>query len=82
MAHGFDPLELPADRFFNWVWREVTRNMDEKKLREFTMDVHRPLPGQAPDTSVGPWSDEAMAESFMTLAGQMGGLPGTSGGGE
>lgn len=72
MQAGFDPLELPLDRFLNWAWRMLTRNMDEKRLAQFNMDLHRPIPGITPSETIGPWSDDAMAESFMALAGQLG----------
>lgn len=72
MQAGFDPLELPLDRFLNWAWRMLTRNMDEKKLAQFKMDLYRPIPGITPSEVTGPWSDDAMAESFMALAGQLG----------
>lgn len=73
VAQGFDPLTLPPDRFFNWVWRFFTKNMDEKQRASFEIEINRPLPGQRVEqVTDGPWSDEAAAASFMALASQLG----------
>jgi hypothetical protein len=50
------------------------READEKQRQRLEVEVSRPLPGQSPSTlTSGPWSDEAMASSFMAFAGEFGG---------
>lgn len=64
---GFDPVQLPPDRFFNWVWSVLMKNRDEKGRMEVELEIYRPLPGQSQVTS-GPWSEEEMAASFRSAA--------------
>ncbi len=75
VTQGFDPLDLPVDRFLNWVWHTITKGMDDKARRSFEIEVYRPLPGMTlDDVTDGPWSDEEATRSFMALAGQIGGV--------
>lgn len=71
MEAGFDPLQLPPDRFFSWVWSLLVKDRDEKGRMDLEIEIYRPLPGQE-DVSSGPWSDEAMAASFRAAASQLG----------
>lgn len=71
MEAGFDPLTLPPDRFFNWLWHLLIEGRDEKARMDLEIEVYRPLPGQE-EVSSGPWSDESMAASFMAAKGQLG----------
>lgn len=71
MRAGFDPLTLPPDRFFNWVWSLLVENRDEKGRMDLEIEIYRPLPGQTEVTS-GPWSDDEMAASFRVAASQIG----------
>lgn len=75
---GFDPLELPADRFFNWVWCVMMRGRDESERTRLAGELYLPLPGQDidenfDDFSGNPWSDDAMGTSFLALQSQLGG---------
>jgi hypothetical protein len=68
---GFDPLVLPPDRFFNWIWSLLVKDRNEQQRRDLEIEVYRPLPGQT-EVSSGPWSDEEMAASFRAAASQLG----------
>lgn len=77
MGLGFDPLELPADRFFNWMWSVVMRGRNETERARLSGELHMPLPGQnltPDDVQVGPWSDAEMASSFRALQAETGGI--------
>lgn len=68
---GFDPLTLPPDRFFNWLWRLFTKNMDEKQLAKFELEIYRPIPGIQAGRDSGPWSDDEMGAAFLgAMSGQ------------
>lgn len=67
---GFDPLKLPPDRFFNWLWSLLMEGRDEKARMDLEIEVYRPLPGQIEVTS-GPWSDEAMGDAFRAAQRQL-----------
>lgn len=70
-AAGFDPLRLPPDRFFNWIWSLLVKDRDEKGRMDLEIEIFRPLPGQTEVTS-GPWSDDEMAASFRAAQAQFG----------
>ena len=63
---GFDPLDLPVDRFCNLVESRLVEGMDEPQRDRFYLDLYRSPDG---DVTAGPWSDEAMAAAFAANVG-------------
>lgn len=63
---GFDPIELPLDRFCNLVEARIVEGLDEAARDRFYLDLYR-----SPDGEVvaGPWSDAAMAAAFTANVG-------------
>lgn len=65
---GFDPLELPIDRFLSWVYSWVVSRLSDKDRRRFDMELARPAHGEeSPE-----WSDDALAADFEAAFGVMG----------
>lgn len=72
---GFDPMQLPIDRFCNWVvqwFRERLRPLD---FQSFEARINRPAPGVDPleGDLTGPWSEDAMSTAFMSVDARGGG---------
>lgn len=59
-----DLLKLPPDRFLNAVYEWLRRNRDEKERNRLESQLSLPLPGQAPSTATGVWSDENVMAAF------------------
>lgn len=47
---GFDPLELPPDRFFNWVYSRLVKDRNERERIQLDAQLLQPLPGQVVDS--------------------------------
>jgi hypothetical protein len=69
---GFDPLDLPFDRFCNWVYTWIMRDRNEVQKASVIAQLYLPIVGLDEDnSSAGPWSDEAMAKSFIATKGRV-----------
>lgn len=61
---GFDPLELPLDRFCNWVYSWIAGRLDDKTRRMFDLQLGRPMPGAAASDE---WSDDELAAEWAAM---------------
>lgn len=62
---GFDPTELPADRFFNWVWHLLIKDKDEQERGRLESEIYRPPRGV--EVEEGPWSAAAEMDAFAEV---------------
>jgi hypothetical protein len=58
---GIDPLELPLDRFLNWVYHWISSRLAPNARQAWIFQLERPGPGEVPPE----WSDEAMTDTFL-----------------
>lgn len=74
---GVDPLELPLIRLVGLIYHIQVRHMKEKDRARHDSELWRVPPGVKPsDTKVAiqGFDEESEMSSFMSLAGQVGGL--------
>jgi hypothetical protein len=64
VTRGFDPLELPFDRFCNIVYFWLVQGRDEEDVRQLDLDLNAPLPGR-PDPASGPWEPQEELAAFQ-----------------
>lgn len=64
-------MELPLDRFCNFIWWWATRNAtDEQEIDKLRAQLWRPPPGVAPHPD-SPWAPEAEAQAFAAFKAQV-----------
>lgn len=67
VSHGMPHLlDLPLDRFANYVYWMATKNLDEQGIEKFRAKLWRPPRGEAPAPG-SPWSPEAETSAFQAL---------------
>lgn len=66
---GIDLLELPLDRFCNWVYHFVASRLSERNRRAWDMELSRPAAGELPPE----WTEEGQAAAFMAASRETGG---------
>lgn len=66
---GMDPLDLPIDRFLNFIYWFIVRDGDPEEIEKFDIRLWRPPPGEVPDR--GPWSAESETASFKAFSSQI-----------
>lgn len=71
---GGDPLDLPMDRFSNFVYHWLTRHAAEDEIRKFDNRLWRPPAGERPAPG-SPWSPERETSAFRGLAAEVKGSP-------
>lgn len=65
-------LDLPLDRFANYVYWMATRNLDEAGVEKFRAKLWRPPAGEVPDAR-SPWSAESETSAFQSFKAAFGG---------
>lgn len=68
---GTDLLDLPVDRFCNYVRWFLVRNMDDQQRARFEADLYRPPPGEEP---AGPWTAEEETRALSELGKAFSGM--------
>lgn len=67
-AHGMPPLvDLPLDRFLNFVWWMATRNSTATDIEKLRARLWRPPKGEAVTDSRSPWAPENEQKGFAAL---------------
>lgn len=63
---GFDPLDLPFDRFISLLYAWMTKDLDEAGLAKFDAQLWQPVKGvEIPAES--PWSPENEQKAFAAF---------------
>lgn len=65
-----DLRELPLDRFANFIWYTLTKDKDEKGVKQLEMKVWRPPRGVEIDKR-SPWSAENETAAFNAIKAQL-----------
>ena len=73
-AHGMRSLlDLPLDRFLNFVWYMATRNSDASEIEKLRARLWRPPAGEAVTDTRSPWAPANEMRGFSALKAAMGG---------
>lgn len=71
-GHGLDALEMPLQRFTNFVWWLATRNSEPKESAKLRAQIWRPPPQVKTLDERSPWSPKNEANAFAALKAGLG----------
>lgn len=73
VAHGVpDLLDMPLDRFLNFVWHLLTRESSAPDIERLRGRLWRPPVGEAVTDTRSPWSPQNEQKGFASLKAGLG----------